>query len=70
MEDRFINKKTVRFLTTYSYTEIQRKENEGRFPRRIRLGTGRYCRVVWLESEVRAWMETQIAKARFSTQTP
>ena len=29
MEVRFINKKTVRFLTTYSFTQIQRLDRGG-----------------------------------------
>ncbi len=42
----------------YSPQHIARLEAAGRFPRRIRLGQNR---VVWLVSEVEAWLDERIA---------
>lgn len=66
---RFLSKREVKALTTYSSTHIQRLEDAGQFPKRMRLGTGRYCRVAWVETEVHGWMEAQISKRDKATQT-
>jgi len=58
---RFLSKKDVRALITLSATQIARLESEGKFPRRIRLGAGRYSRVVWIYEEVIAWMEAKVS---------
>ena len=64
MEVRFLSKKQVKHLTTLSFTHMRRLEDLGSFPKRLRLGEGRYARVVFLEVEILAWMEAQVAKAR------
>ena len=59
---RFLSKKEVKTLVSYSFTQMGRLEQASQFPRRLRLGVGRYCRVVYLESEVLTWMEAQLSK--------
>jgi prophage regulatory protein len=58
---RFLSKKEVKALTLYSDAHRARLEEAGQFPRRVRLGNGRYARVGYVESEVVEWMEAKIA---------
>ena len=46
---------TVRTAVVWSPTQIDREEGEGRFPKRVRLGTHRNSRVGWPKREVHAW---------------
>ena len=57
---RFLSKRQVRELVLYSYAHIQRLEDAGTFPKRIRLGNGPRSRVGWLESEILEWMQQRI----------
>jgi len=66
---RFLSKKEVKALVTYSFTHMSRLEAEDKFPKRLRLGKGRYARVVYVESEVQEWMEAKIAARDNTTQT-
>ena len=50
----------------YSPQHIQRLENAGRFPKRIRLGTNR---VAWLLTEVEAWIDERVAQRDAITPT-
>jgi prophage regulatory protein len=59
---RFLSKTETRTLTLYSDAHRARLEAAGLFPKRVRLGTGRYCRVGYVESEVLEWMQVQISK--------
>lgn len=59
---KFLSKKQVKELTTYSYTQIGRLEQKGTFPKRLRLGKGRYARVVWIAEEVLTWMANKVAE--------
>ena len=43
----------------YSPQHIQRLENAGRFPKRIKLGMNR---VAWLLTEVEAWIDERVAQ--------
>jgi len=43
----------------YSPQHIQRLENAGLFPKRVKLGRDR---VAWLLSEVKAWVDERLAK--------
>jgi prophage regulatory protein len=61
---RFLSKSEVRDKVKLSHTQIARLEAAGKFPKRIALGTHRTSRRVWLESDVDAWMEGQIQRAR------
>jgi prophage regulatory protein len=58
---RFLSKKEVKALTLYSDAHRARLEEAGQFPRRVRLGNGRYARVGYVESEVVEWMQAKIA---------
>lgn len=44
---------------TYSRPHIWRREREGTFPRRVKLGGNR---VAWIEDEIDAWVEARIAE--------
>ena len=67
---RFLSKKEVKALTLYSDAHRTRLEDAGRFPKRVRLGIGRYCRVGYVESEVIEWIQAQIAKRDRPNETP
>jgi len=61
---RFLSKLEVRDKIKLSYAEIARREKRLRFPMRLRLGPHRNSRSVWLEDEIEAWIEEQIARQR------
>jgi prophage regulatory protein len=54
---RLLDKKRLREMVLYSPQHIQRLEDAGTFPRRVRLGQGR---VGWVESEVQDWLEQKL----------
>jgi len=56
---RFVDKKTVKKMVSYSPQHIDRLEKAGRFPKRVKLGPGR---VAWVLSEIEAWIEALIAE--------
>jgi prophage regulatory protein len=53
---RFLSKRQVRELISLSFTQIDRLEAAGKFPKRLRIG----FRVVWVEDEVLEWMRERI----------
>ena len=61
-EDRCITYKELRTIVPYTRTHITRLETDPEymgddpFPKRIRLGKGRQCRVCWWLSQVMGWM--------------
>jgi prophage regulatory protein len=59
---RLLSKKQLKELVLYSHQHIQRLEDAGSFPKRVRLGNHRGSRVGWIESEVRAWLQERIDK--------
>ena len=59
---RFLSKPEVRDRVKLSYAEISRREKDGRFPKRLRLGSYRTSRSVWLESEIEAHLQELVAK--------
>lgn len=59
MTDRIIDAPERRQLIPYSDTQVWRLEKEGKFPRRVKLGSNR---VGWLESEIRAYIEKKVAE--------
>ena len=59
---KFLSKKEVKAKTLYSDAHRARLEDAGLFPKRVRLGIGRYCRVGYVETEVDEWIEQQISK--------
>ena len=54
--DRSLRLPEVQQLVPYSSLHIDRLEKAGQFPRRIKIGLGR---VVWLEKEIREWIESK-----------
>lgn len=67
---KWLSKKQVKALTTLSFTEMRRREDRGEFPKRHRLGSGRYARVIYIEEEILTWMDLQIAKATSASTSP
>ena len=59
---KILSKKELRSLVPYSGQHIARLEKAGRFPRRIRLGTGVSGRVGWLLSDIEAWVAERISE--------
>lgn len=55
---RFIKLPEVKRITSMSMTEIYRRIGKGQFPKQIRIGAKN---VVWIEQEVRAWVDLMIA---------
>jgi prophage regulatory protein len=58
---RFIKRQKVQDISGISCTEIYRRIAAGTFPKQITLGPK--C-VVWIESEVLAWINERIAESR------
>ncbi len=61
---RLLSKKQVREKVLYSPQHIQRLEDAGKFPKRVRLGQGR---VGWVEEEVEDWLAERIRERGKST---
>jgi len=62
MEDKFLNKKQVREITTLSITEITRKEKLGKFPKRVQLSDAPNGRVAWSYKQVMQWVADRMGK--------
>lgn len=58
---RFIKRQDVESITGLSCTEIYRRVAAGTFPKQVTLGPK--C-VVWIEAEIYAWCDEQIAACR------
>jgi prophage regulatory protein len=56
---KIISKKQLRELVLYTPQHVQRLENAGKFPKRVRLGANR---VGWIEQEVLEWLSERIAE--------
>ena len=59
---RFLSKRQVRDLITLSFTQIDRLEAAGKFPKRLRLSEFANGRAVWLEEEILEWMRERVAR--------
>ena len=59
---RFIRKKEVLRITGWSDSTIARKEKQGLFPQRYRLGRN----AAWLDDEIDQWIQSQQRCPRFS----
>ena len=57
---KLLSKKQLKELVLYSPQHISRLELAGRFPKRVRLGSGPRCRVGWIEQEVLDWLQGRI----------
>jgi prophage regulatory protein len=63
---RFIPLKEVLKLTSLSRAQIDRLENRGEFPRRVRLGPGR---VAWLLQDVLDWISERKRESQSASST-
>ncbi len=72
---RLLSKAQVMDLVPYSYTHIQRLEEAGQFPRRVkhlayaRMRTN-YCKAFWVEREVLDWIQRLVDARDAPTDTP
>ena len=57
---RIILWKELRSRIPYSRQHIARLEEQGKFPKRVRLGDGPRGRVGWLESEIVGWLNGRL----------
>jgi len=57
---RFLSKNEVKQLTLYSHAHRARLEDAGKFPKRVRLGSGPRSRVGYVESEIMEWIAQHI----------
>lgn len=64
---RFLTANDVCKLVGLSRTTIYRLTQEGKFPHSIPLSP---CRVVYIQSEIQAWMERKVVDARMSESEP
>lgn len=63
LEKLLVNRKQLHELgVCISFAHIDRLEKNGRFPRRIKLGTHRESRVVWRYGDILAWIEERAAQ--------
>ena len=58
--ERLISMKEVQRLTSYSRTHIGRLEDDGEFPKRVRLSPHPRGRMGFVEREVHNWIERRI----------
>jgi prophage regulatory protein len=58
---RILDSKELARMIPYSMEHIRRLENDGKFPRRIRLGP---ARVGWLLSAVQEWIAKRVEESR------
>ncbi len=56
---RVITKKELLKIVPYTAQHILRLEGAGKFPKRLHLGANR---VVWLQTEIEAWLKARIAE--------
>ena len=66
---RMVSKRQLKELVLYSSQHVQRLENAGQFPKRVRLGNGPRGRVGWIESEVQEWLQKKVAQRNISHDT-
>ena len=59
---KLLSKRQLKELVLYSPQHIQRLENAGQFPKRVRLGDCSRSRVGWIESEVLDWLRERIER--------
>lgn len=56
--DRFLSRKQVEQLTSIKTTSLYEMIKEGTFPKPVSISEGRKA---WVDSEVKAWMDSRIA---------
>ena len=72
---RFVSKSQLQQMVPYSYTHIQRLEEAGQFPQRVkhtRYAQKRtnYCKAFWVEEEVLDWMRKLVDERDQPTESP
>jgi prophage regulatory protein len=66
---RLLSKRQLKELVLYSSAHIQRLEDAGTFPKRVRLGNGPRSRVGWIETEILDWLQRRIDARDVPTDT-
>jgi len=56
---RYLQKNDVLDIVPYSLSHIWRLEQQGLFPKRVRLGANR---VGWVEAEIEAWLSSKLGE--------
>lgn len=56
MDDRLLRRREVEVITGLSRSSIYRLQEEGTFPRAVRVGR---AGVRWKESDIRTWLESR-----------
>lgn len=59
---KLLSKRQLKELVLYSPQHIQRLEDAGKFPKRVRLGDDPRSRVGWIEGEVLDWLQERIQR--------
>lgn len=59
--DRLVNLKVVMQMTSLSRSEIARREELGKFPKRVHLSAHPRGRKAWVEREVQDWIDRHIS---------
>lgn len=54
----------------YSREHLARLEKAGRFPRRVKIGAGKYGRIGWIEAELDDFLTAKAAARRPATVPP
>lgn len=45
---------------TYTYAHVWQLQRAGRFPKAIKMGASKGARIMWLESEISAWVQARV----------
>ncbi len=64
---KLLSKRQLKEIVLYSPQHVQRLEDAGRFPKRVRLGDGPRSRVGWIESEVLDWLQERVKLRELSS---
>lgn len=59
-EVEFINFDKIHETTGLTRSTLARYEEQGLFPRRVRLGPEAKGKIAWIHSEFRAWLEERL----------
>lgn len=68
---KLLSKKQVLELVPFSSQHIQRLEDDGLFPKRLKLGNGgKNAKAFWVEREVLDYIQTYIDRRDHTSDTP
>jgi len=62
--ERLLSRKQVKEIVSLSLAHIDRLENEGKFPKRVRLTDHPRGRCAYVKSEIQDWVTDRAAKRR------